>query len=202
MPLFSRRNKLVPEPPPDRPGQIPDRLRTLLWSDFDTACRELYRVDRYAGLILSPQLSKFLQYIWSDHWVRPADEYPGLEEMMGQLKTGFLTGPWFFPFDILELAFLYEFESGFTQTSLRESITRRLDRESSAYMLLGNNFVERMTEVETRSVESALKSDVDAVRAHFQEALKKLSDRQNPDPRNSIKESISARRVCRQEINR
>ena len=140
MTLFSRRNNIVPQPAPDRPGQISARLRTLLWSDFDTACRQLYRVDRYAGLILSPQLSEFLNHVWSEHWARPADEYPGFEKMMGHLKTGFLDGSWFFPFDILELAFLYEFESGFTQTPLRKSITHRLDQESSAYMLVGNNF--------------------------------------------------------------
>jgi hypothetical protein len=59
-------------------------------------------------------------------------------------------------------------------------------------MLIGNNFVERMSEVEAQSVTTALSSEEDAVRAHFEEALKKLSDRQNPDYRNSIKESISA----------
>ena len=49
-----------------------------------------------------------------------------------------------------------------------------------------------MTDIEAQSVESALNSDADAVRTHFAEALKKLSDRHNPDYRNSIKESISA----------
>jgi hypothetical protein len=37
-----------------------------------------------------------------------------------------------------------------------------------------------------------LTSEVDAVQTHFRTALKNLSDRHNPDYRNSIKESISA----------
>ncbi len=192
MSLFSRRNNLVPEPSPAKPGEISERLRTLIWNDFDAACRELYRVDRHVGLIESREFSQFLEYIWSDYWARPADDYPGLEKMMSRLKTSFLQGSWFFAFDVLELAFLYEFESGFNRTRLRESIARRLTQESSAYMLVGNNIVERMTEVEAQSVELALNSDSDAVRTHFREALKKLSDRQTPDYRNSIKESISA----------
>lgn len=192
MPLFSRRNNLVPQPASAKPGEISERLRTLLWNDFDAACRELYHVDHDVGLIESPEFSQFLEYVWSDYWARPADDYPGLEKVMSRLKTGFLQGAWFLPFDVLELAFLYEFESGFNRTRLRKSIARRLNQESSAYMLVGNNIIERMSGPEAQSVTTALSSEEDAVRAHFEEALKKLSDRQNPDYRNSIKESISA----------
>ena len=200
MSLFSRRNNIVPQPATDKPGQISNRLRTLLWSDFDTACRLFYHADGY-GLTVLPELSGFLQYIWSEFWAEPADEYPALNEMMGRLKTGFLDGDWFFPFDILELAFALEGHVGFHQTRLRESVIRHLDQESSAYILIGDNFVERMTEVEAQSVETALSSEDDAVRTHFGEALKKLSDRQNPDYRNSIKESISAVEcVCKKLI--
>jgi len=192
MPLFSRRNNILPEPAPDKPGQISNRLRTLLWNDFDTACRDFYRVDRYTGLSVEPPFSIFLQYVWSEDWAQPADEYPGLEKMMTHLKKGFLEGVWYFAFDILESAFFAQSHGGFDLTSLRESVSRRLDQESSAYMLFGDNFVERMNESEVESVASALVSDDDAVRIHFGEALKKLSERQNPDYRNSIKESISA----------
>jgi hypothetical protein len=52
--LFSQRNNLVSQPAPDKPGWISDRLRTLLWNDFDDASRVLYRVDRHVGLIVSP----------------------------------------------------------------------------------------------------------------------------------------------------
>jgi hypothetical protein len=97
---------------------------------------------------------------------------------------------WFRPFDILELVLAGD--AWFDRTSFRESIARHLDQESSAYMLLGNNFVERMSGPEAESVIAALSSDEGAVRTHFEEALKKLSDRHNPDYRNSIKESISA----------
>jgi hypothetical protein len=198
MPLFSRRNNLVPQPAPDQPGKISDRLRTLLWNDFDKPCRNFYRDEGYLGLTVSRELSSFLEYIRSEHWGRPADEYPDLEQMMAHLKKGFLQGPWFFAFDILELAFTAENHVGFNRTSLRESVIRHLDQESSAYMLMGDDFIERMSEVEADSVATTLSAEEDAVRTHFREALKKLSDRQNPDYRNSIKESISAvESVCK-----
>jgi hypothetical protein len=57
---------------------------------------------------------------------------------------------------------------------------------------MGDDFIERMSEVEADSVATALSSQENAVQTHFTAALKKLSDRHNPDYRNSIKESISA----------
>jgi hypothetical protein len=60
----------------------------------------------------------------------------------------------------------------------------------SGFVLL--TFVLRMGENEAGSVGTALNLDDAAVHTHFREALRKLSDRQNPDYRNSIKESISA----------
>lgn len=135
-------------------------------------------------------MTLFLKYLWSEHWALAADDYPGFEGMLARLKQAFLNEVWFRPFDILELVLARD--AWFDRASFRESIVRHLDQESSAYMLLGNNFVERMSGPEAESVIAALSSEEDAVRTHFEEALKKLSDRHNPDYRNSIKESISA----------
>jgi len=192
MPIFSRRNNLVTQPAPDKPGQISDRLRRLLWNDFSEACNTLVLPSPRGGLRPTPQLEGFLNFLWREHWALPADEYPGPDEMMQRLKQAFLQEVWFRPFDILEVVFSVEAIAGFNRTSLRESVVRHLDFESSAYMLIGDDFVERMTEVEAQSVETALTSEDDAVQTHFTEALKKLSHRHEPDYRNSIKESISA----------
>jgi AbiJ N-terminal domain 4 len=189
---FSRRNNLVPKPAPDKPGEISDRLRTLLWNDFNDACQVFFWRDPVGRRRPTSQLGGFFRFLWRDHWAQPTDDYPGFEQMMAHLKEGFLRREWFFPFDILEMAFAAKDFIAFNQTDLRKSVAGHLDEESSAYILLGNTFVERMAEVETESVETALSSSEDAVQTHFREALKKLSDRQNPDYRNSIKESISA----------
>jgi hypothetical protein len=45
---------------------------------------------------------------------------------------------------------------------------------------------------EVQSVENVLRSPIEGIRAHFTTALRMLSDREKPDYRNSIKESISA----------
>lgn len=192
MPLFSRRNNLVPQPPPPEPGAISDRLRRLLWNDFSKACEAGVWRDPLGARRPTHALSVFLKYLWSEYWALAADDYPGLEGMLARLKLAFLNEVWFRPFDILEITLAGETYVGFDRTSFRNSITRHLDQETSAYMLLGNKFVLRMGENEAGSVATALNLDDAAVHTHFREALKKLSDRQNPDYRNSVKESISA----------
>ena len=73
-----------------------------------------------------------------------------------------------------------------------------LEKENSAYRFVGNEIVEITSDVEIKAVEDALSSGVPAVQKHLQTALSLLSDRKNPDYRNSIKESISAvEAVCR-----
>ena len=63
---------------------------------------------------------------------------------------------------------------------------------------MDDQVVEITDDEEIKEIEAAL-SQERAIRNHFSAALKHLSDRQNPDYRNSIKESISAvEALCRQ----
>jgi hypothetical protein len=67
-----------------------------------------------------------------------------------------------------------------------------LERENQAYTFIGHRFIERMTPQEVKSVEAALRTPIESIRKHFETALQLLSDRESPDYRNSVKESISA----------
>ena len=69
-----------------------------------------------------------------------------------------------------------------------------LERELSAYRLIDKHIVEITSEQEVASIQEALQSteQLSGVHAHLKTALALLSDRKQPDFRNSIKESISA----------
>jgi len=71
-------------------------------------------------------------------------------------------------------------------------IRNALERENQAYTFVDDRFIDRMTPQEIQSVETALQTPIEGVRVHLTDALRKLSDRENPDFRNSIKESVSA----------
>jgi hypothetical protein len=67
-----------------------------------------------------------------------------------------------------------------------------LEKEVSAYRFV-NGLVSRITdEVEVAEIDLALAGRQGPVRTHLRRALELLSDRESPDYRNSIKESISA----------
>jgi len=74
------------------------------------------------------------------------------------------------------------------------------ERHNFAYRIVGDKIEEITTEVEIESIETALKNPNNSVHIHLQAALKFLSVAQeNPDYRNSIKESISAVEACCRE---
>lgn len=79
--------------------------------------------------------------------------------------------------------------------NILNTIFKRLDY---AYRVVDDQIVEITDEQEIMAIEEAVKQS-STIRTHLSEALKLLSNRQNPDYRNSIKESISAvEALCRE----
>jgi hypothetical protein len=95
---------------------------------------------------------------------------------------------WFEIYDLLE------FSSQFAQYDFCDSINIVLDKEKSAYRFVNKQIVQITSQIEISELEEALfASDIyRPVNIHLKCALKLLSDKQNPDYRNSTKESISA----------
>jgi hypothetical protein len=79
-----------------------------------------------------------------------------------------------------------------TSLSLPEILNNVLIRESVGYRIINSKLVEITAEEEIAAIEEALKVPQHPVRAHLNRALELFADRQKPDYRNSIKESISA----------
>jgi hypothetical protein len=67
-----------------------------------------------------------------------------------------------------------------------------MEQENSGYRIVNNEVVEITSAVEIKEIEEALRSPLDSVRSHLDTAIAHLSSRDNPDYRNSVKESISA----------
>jgi hypothetical protein len=81
----------------------------------------------------------------------------------------------------------------FGRNDLNETINSVLAEELSGYRFVSGLFTEITGREEITMLEEALDDDdYPGVRAHLQRALELLSNRENPDYRNSIKESISA----------
>jgi len=112
----------------------------------------------------------------------------GSDQFLGTLKNDFLKGLWHFPFDIFEA--IFENSENLIRRSypneVASQIRNALERKNQAYTFVGGRFVERMKPQEVESVQTAFKTQIEAIREHFETALQMLSDRDNPNYRNSI----------------
>jgi len=142
--------------------------------------------------MLSGPATEFLLGAWTEFCMGRLDQYPGSDKFVFQIIGTWLeSGHWHLMLDIWEELFEHRDllpHPEKTACAVREA----MERENTAYTFVGGRFVERMTPQEVKSVETALKTPIEGVKVHLTDALQKLSDRENPDFRNSIKESIIA----------
>jgi hypothetical protein len=178
---------------------LSNHARNGLWTVFHTAIYKanIFREPVLGGRLTDP-LATFLKGVWVHYYKRPIDEYPEHHLVITALKQAFLGAVRHFPFDILEAIFENDAHSNYSGKIMRYPervatwINEVLKQENQAHTFVDGRFVERMTTEEIASVETALKTPIEAIRAHFETALRYLSELNNPVYRNSVKESISA----------
>ena len=140
-------------------------------------------------------MREFFAHIWSDFFKEPVDDMPFQErDVRDTVKHVFLNAEWWQVYDLLEFA-INSPKNG-NRDRLKQDVTVILGEELAGFRYMRNQFVEITDESEIVAIEdsfTATASDrFSPVRAHLAAALQMLSDRQAPDYRNSIKESISA----------
>jgi hypothetical protein len=124
----------------------------------------------------------------------PSDTEPDFRSAISHLRGTFFRAEWHWIFDFLEFSAKHAEKIG---PLLVKFANVQLERENSAYRFVGSEIVEITSPTEIAAIEDAL-TGPKAARIHFDRALAMLSDRKNPDFRNSIKESISGvETVCR-----
>jgi hypothetical protein len=138
-------------------------------------------------------------FIWTEFFGKRRDEIPkdynghiAYDKNVGFLKEWFFKCHWFEKYDFLECLSKLDinyFELGFT-----EECNDSLKREMSAYRLIDSCIVQITSEEEIVEIEDALlnSSKWEPVNTHLKTAIEYFSNRENPDYRNSVKESISA----------
>jgi hypothetical protein len=150
---------------------------------------------------------ELLSHIWGLFLKKPLDSIPknfGYNNTyikIDWLKEIYLQGTWHIVYDLVEFIYkdtLRNEANGWTNEMNVVLINDILKKEFSGYRLINGLITPITSQEEIETIEEALESDHDQVKAHIQKALELLSDRKNPDYRNSIKESISAvEAICR-----
>lgn len=86
--------------------------------------------------------------------------------------------------------------------SFMDSINRSFERLNYGYRIINNIVTPITSKEEVNSIEEAINSAKDNIKEHLNSALKHLADKEKPDYRNSIKESISAVGALCREMTR
>lgn len=145
-----------------------------------------------------PKLEFLLNNLWRDFFKIPADSLRIVSDAIKRLKKLYFNEqqPWHFYFDLIEfIANLYR-RNGFDSEYYKfiDSCNHVLEREASCYRFIDGIITPITSKIEIEEIEETLRNadKFHGVREHMRQALILLSDREKPDYRNSIKESISA----------
>lgn len=139
---------------------------------------------------------ELIEGIWFSFLKEPIDQIPYFTESVGkELRRRFYSWDNLDIYDFID--FVNSIESApFDLSAFEESCNFVLKREVSGYRFVQGHLAPITNELEINEIERAIEDsstkNFKGVSIHLKEALNKLSDKHNPDYRNSIKESISA----------
>ncbi len=181
-------------------------LRTGLWNVFyevlwEKLPKEYNNRVRPHYYNLSAGSKEFFKDLQVTFFSKPLDEiHYRVKESLASVKDFFFKSEWYEVYDFLE------FVSNSTyipkQLAIKDftdKLNEILEKHLSAYRFRNGYFVSITDKNELESIETALSSGFKYAAQHLESSLQQFSNREQPDYRNSIKESISAvESICRE----
>jgi hypothetical protein len=204
MTLFSERYGYTAKQAFQREVVSPD-LRTGLWNVLKLCVWDFWEDYEYEWTVDSQRINRMVERLWLHYLKADIDDLPPFhypDSRKGAydvLKDNFFRCEWYELFNFIE--FLAKDKESFFSADVQKLINNTLEHENSAYRLIGREIVEITDKNQIDAIQKALEIPVPPVRAHLNSALAMLSEKNAPDYRNSIKESISAVEAACREIS-
>jgi hypothetical protein len=171
-------------------------LKNGLWNAFTiTFLERVSYSPRDSSYTKRSNLNSMIINLWLHHFKHPVDKIPlYFSDTKATLRKWFFEAKWFQIFDFIEACVDYGYEYQGRIDEFIKLCNFHLERENSAYRFVSRELSEITSAEEIEEVEAAIShSGIYAgVKEHLSSSLTLMNDRENPDYRNSIKESISA----------
>jgi hypothetical protein len=176
---------------------IDEVLQNRLWNNFLNDF--INEINNYSSYGNESERAQVCKIIWEEFYEKRTDEIPSfsgggvyVEGVIEFIKKWFFSSDWYEIYDFIEFLSLLDHKAirvGFT-----EKCNKTLKRESAGYRIIDQKIVQITSEEEIVEIENAINRSggMKPVETHLKTALDFLSNRETPDYRNSIKESISA----------
>lgn len=196
MTQFSKRYGYIPLERAFQREFVDNDLRTMLWNVLNIFIWQQYESGNQRYSKVTRDIDDLVTRLWLHFFNKDIDELPQFsnsryeEGAYGGLKSFFMSCMWYQVYDFIEA--VAADESGLVSEGARRAINGVLEKQNSAYRLVENQIVEITDKNEIQSIEAALSLSDVPIKTHLNAALRMLSDKEAPDYRNSVKESISA----------
>jgi hypothetical protein len=190
--LFSQRKGLKPIKSAIQTNTMDSDLRNGLWNCLHVCYWIKMNEHRY--LRSDTNIEFLVKRLWSFYFHLRLDTVPEeWKRVLDKISDYFFACEWFEVYDFLEFVEC-NYPSAKGDRYFANLCNAIMESQLSGFRFVGNSITEVTNEEEVSAIEEALrdKSPWKGVSTHIETALKLLSDRKNPDYRNSIKESISA----------
>lgn len=193
--LFSQRKGLKPVKSIMQKDSIDEDTRIRLWNLLDNNYWSI--IPKHNGFLRQyDNLYTLLKIIWHNFFKLPLDTLEDwFPDSYIKIRKHFFDCEWHEVYSFVEFVannFL-DVDNPRNQKFV-ELCNSVLEEELSAYRFVGGIIIPITSEEEIKEIEHALENTdfLNGVNTHLKTALERLSDRKNPDYRNSIKESISS----------
>lgn len=174
---------------------VDDELKNGLWNLIKLfILDQISKHNRYGS---ETEFDHFSKILYHEFYKLPIDTIPEYHFQTEKfIRQNFYGGEWYEVYDLVE--FLTQLE--FKQVSIHEyidAVNRLMEREFSGYRFIDGVIAPISNKIEVQEIEQAINqinyfTSLKSANIHLNKALDKISDKRNPDYRNSIKESISA----------
>ncbi|MCX5643735.1 MAG: hypothetical protein NTZ17_03475 [Phycisphaerae bacterium] len=192
MKWFSERKQLKSVSTIIQVDSMSDELRNSLWNVLDMC---LWSRRGYMSADFGPNIYQYSRALWFHYFKRPIDQIPDRSHyILKAIREYFFACKWYEVYDFLEFtAMCVAADVHSREIAISESLNSVLERELAGYRMIQMQVTPITDKQEVAMLEGALADTrYEGVTGHLGTALRLLSDRDSPDYRNSIKESISA----------
>lgn len=177
---------------------IDEPLRNALWNYLKILAWDQVAMSTgmYSGYYLSShanrEIKTLCQRLWFNYFKKPLDQLTDdWISVHASLRKYFFECEWYEVYDFIEFVANNYDRHNFKEKFIK-ACNQSLEKEVSAYRFV-DGLISRITEQqEIEEIDLALTEARGPVQTHLRRALELLSNRDNPDYRNSIKESICA----------
>ncbi len=190
---FSERQGIIKPKVNLQINSVDQSLKNRLWNAINEHYVEPFR----NGDIDTEEMGLFLKKFWGD-FLKQVNDSIDIEDdsivdnALSTLKQYFFKEcSWNEIYDIIDHLATHYPDSDRNAEFIKHC-NLILESELSGYRFTGNQLCPISSELEINEIEEAIQSPLKSVNIHLKQAVKLFSDRESPDYRNSIKESISA----------